>query len=710
MHTTIFVDIISINICDRFITGLDMELSGIELPYIVNEINKTIKSGYYVSSINSVTKNSFLFRLHHPMEKEIILMISTQGIWLTKLKFKSLEESALIDTFRRELERTKIDSLEQINNERIVIIKFINLDGKQNFLVLEFFRDGNIILCDQNFQIISILNPVEVRHRTLKVGLRYSQPPPRGIDVFKISLELLQSLRKDSAKDLDVSKWIGRTMSLPRKFVEEIVHSANVEAKKVVELSETEFSKLYTSLNELVIDVSTGTNHTPVVISDNTGRYLEAMPISPSNIDSADSEGLTVKRVSSYMEALDLVLSNTIISTGKNVQTGEIDNEITALEHDIAEQDRAKDLVILKASEIRDLASALMTYSYSNQHPIGTIDPESLGKLLASKTASIVSSKGIKYIKVADELVQLESNVAKTSSLLFARAKEMERGGTSIEEAKNRLQLKIDKLKSQAESIHKKHIFVKHQKEKEWYERYRWFITSDGYLAIGGRDASSNSAIIRKYLTEQDIVFHAEVHGSPFFVIKNGRTSTSQTSLLQVAQATVSFSRAWKDGLSTADAYWVLPGQLKKGAPSGQYLPKGSFVIEGKRNYMKGIEIKLAAGIMSINNQYSFVCGPVDAVKQRSILYSTLLPGGYDPMEITKRLKNELYRTSTEAGYLNNNEADEELSSYIKAISYDEMMMILPAGRSKISQTTRGDAKTPAAADLSTDKRKTSMD
>ena len=687
-----------------------MELSGIELPYIVNEINKTIKSGYYVSSINSVTKNSFLFRLHHPMEKEIILMISTQGIWVTKLKFKSLEESALIDTFRRELERTKIDSIEQINNERIVIIKFINLDGKQNFLVLEFFRDGNIILCDQNFQIISILNPVEVRHRTLKIGLRYSQPPSRGIDVFNISLELLQSLRKDSAKDLDVSKWIGRTMSLPKKFVEEIVHSANVEAKKVVELSDTEFSKLYTSLNELVINVSTGTNHTPVVITDKTGTYLEALPISPSNIDNAYPEGFSVKRVSSYMEALDLVLSNNIISRGKNAQTGEIDKEITALEHDIAEQDRAKDLVILKASEIRDLAAALMTYSYSYQHPIGTIDPESLGKLIASKSASIVSSKGIKYIKVADELVQLESNVAKTSSLLFARAKEMERGGTSIEEAKNRLQLKIDKLKNQAESIHKKHIFVKRQKEKEWYERYRWFITSDGYLAIGGRDASSNSAIIRKYLTEQDIVFHAEIHGSPFFVIKNGRTSTLQTSLLQVAQATVSFSRAWKDGLSSADAYWVLPGQLKKGAPSGQYLPKGSFVIEGKRNYIKGIDIKLAAGIMSTNNQYSFVCGPVDAVKQRSVLYSILLPGGYDPMEITKRLRNELYRASTEAGYFNNNEAGEELSSYIKAISYDEMMMILPAGRSKISQTTRGDAKIPAAADLSTDKRKTSID
>jgi predicted ribosome quality control (RQC) complex YloA/Tae2 family protein len=144
-----------------------MELSGLELRYIVNQINMTLKSGYYVSSINSVTKNSFLFRLHHSTEKEIILMISTQGIWLTKLKFKSLEESTLLDTFRRELERSKVESVEHIDNERIVIIKFSSLEGKQDILVLEFFRDGNLILCDKDFQIISILNRVEVRHRIL---------------------------------------------------------------------------------------------------------------------------------------------------------------------------------------------------------------------------------------------------------------------------------------------------------------------------------------------------------------------------------------------------------------------------------------------------------------------------------------------------------------------------------------------------------------
>src|SRR5215831_4075388 len=136
-----------------------MELSGLELRFIVDQMKATLKSGYYVSSINSVTRNSFLFRLHHPTEKGVILMISTQGIWLTKLSFKSLEDSALLNNLRRELERSKIVSIQHIDNERIVVIKFSSLEDRQNIVILEFFRDGNLILCDNELQIISVLNP-----------------------------------------------------------------------------------------------------------------------------------------------------------------------------------------------------------------------------------------------------------------------------------------------------------------------------------------------------------------------------------------------------------------------------------------------------------------------------------------------------------------------------------------------------------------------
>ena len=45
----------------------------------------------------------------------------------------------------------------------------------------------------------------------------------------------------------------------------------------------------------------------------------------------------------------------------------------------------------------------------------------------------------------------------------------------------------------------------------------------------------------------------------------------------EVAHATVCFSRAWREGMYGVSAYWVNPEQVKKSAPSGEFLPKGSF-------------------------------------------------------------------------------------------------------------------------------------
>jgi hypothetical protein len=211
-------------------------------------------------------------------------------------------------------------------------------------------------------------------------------------------------------------------------------------------------------------------------------------------------------------------------------------------------------------------------------------------------------------------------------------------------------------------------------------------------LAVGGRDSSSNSALIRKHLTEQDIVFHAEIYGSPFLILKNSAAvSQIENSLYQAAQATVCFSRAWKDGLYSADAYWVKADQIKKGAPTGQFLPKGSFVIEGKRNYIKGIELRLAIGLMELSNnkRYVLVCGPADAIKKRSLIYSSILPSGTDPMNIAKKIKSEFVKASAD---------DIELAGFIKSISVDEFIRTIPYGRSKISLTERGEGKTASSS------------
>ena len=657
-----------------------MELSGIELRYLVNEIKSKINLAYYVSSINAVTKPSFLFKMHHPKDPDIMLMVSTKGIWITRLKFESFEENKMINILKAELERAKIESIEQLGSERIITVKFRHLDEKVRYMVVEFFGDGNIVLCDGNMQIMGILKPIEVRHRMLKIGFRYAPPPPRGIDVYDITLEQLRAMREDKQSDsLDVVKWIGRKISIPKKYVEEIAIRAGISSLTVGQLSEEDMERLYVIIKEIISDIVSEKNHQPYVILGQNEKAIDAIPIKTAHLSK-----LNVKKTPSYMDAVDEVLSNDLMDLGRNIRTIEIDERITALQHDIAEQIKAKELVLSKANLIRNVAHKLMELSYQG---VQSITESSVNKLLAENSANIILEKGLKYLEILEELILIESNLPKLSSALFTRAKEMERGNTTIEQSKARLEAQIQELQNQTISVRKK-IIIKQQTSKEWYERYRWFITTDGLLAIGGRDASSNSAIIRKHLTENDIVFHAEVHGSPFFIIKNtGNLEETGLSLQQVAVATVSFSRAWKDGISSADAYWVTPDQIKKGAPPGQYVPKGSFVIEGKRNYMKGLELRMAIGVARLENRYTVVCGPADAVKKSAIIYAILLPGGLQPLNVAKKIKSEFVRI---LGTSSNNE---DLVDFVKTIMLEDFLRLMPSGQSKISLIANGENK-----------------
>ena len=74
---------------------------------------------------------------------------------------------------------------------------------------------------------------------------------------------------------------------------------------------------------------------------------------------------------------------------------------------------------------------------------------------------------------------------------------------------------RIEKLEKIEEETSKK----VEQEKKEWYEKFRWFYSSEGFLCIGGRDATTNEIIIKKHTEKDDLVFHTKIEGSPFFVI-----------------------------------------------------------------------------------------------------------------------------------------------------------------------------------------------
>jgi len=162
---------------------------------------------------------------------------------------------------------------------------------------------------------------------------------------------------------------------------------------------------------------------------------------------------------------------------------------------------------------------------------------------------------------------------------------------------------------------------------KKWYEKFRWYKDSNGYLVVAGKDSVSNEVLIKKYAESDDPVFHADITGAPFVVIKSSGNPISEKSISEAGEFAASFSRAWREGAGSADVYWVKPSQLTKGGPSGEYVSKGSFVVTGKRNWIRNVPLKLAIGLVKEAAVFSFIGGPLNSVKALTSYYVILIPG-----------------------------------------------------------------------------------
>jgi hypothetical protein len=176
---------------------------------------------------------------------------------------------------------------------------------------------------------------------------------------------------------------------------------------------------------------------------------------------------------------------------------------------------------------------------------------------------------------------------------------------------------------------------------KEWYEKFRWFISSEGFLVVAGKDTVSNEVLIKKYAKEEDVVFHAEITGAPFTVIKTEGNPVGEATLKEAGEYAASYSRAWRENAGSADVYWVKPDQLAKSGPSGESVPHGAFFVVGKRNWLRNMPLRTAVGII-VNEETSFVGGPVEAVKAKTKSYIVLLPGDNQGKELLKQIMKSL--------------------------------------------------------------------
>jgi predicted ribosome quality control (RQC) complex YloA/Tae2 family protein len=240
----------------------------------------------------------------------------------------------------------------------------------------------------------------------------------------------------------------------------------------------------------------------------------------------------------------------------------------------------------------------------------------------------------------------------------YERAKKLRAKIPGLEKAIDETQRQIGKEKKRLheEAVPKKRV----QRQHEWYEKFHWFFSSGGRLAIGGRDAKSNETVVKRHMESKDLFFHADVHGASAVVLRNGQDAGPQE-LKETAQFAACFSKAWSSGTEACDVYAVEPEQVKTAAKSGEYLAKGSFVILGKRKWFKKAPLRmfvtLTDGKVTIQPEF--------ALKDKQAKHVVIKPGRGSKGDAAKTLLKMLKHMFPKAD-----------------IAVDDLLQVLPNGGS----------------------------
>ncbi|KAL3800934.1 hypothetical protein ACHAWO_000067 [Cyclotella atomus] len=162
--------------------------------------------------------------------------------------------------------------------------------------------------------------------------------------------------------------------------------------------------------------------------------------------------------------------------------------------------------------------------------------------------------------------------------------------------------------KQLAEAQRKKELVrVLPARKPMWFEKFAWFVTSDNYLVVAGKDAQQNEQLVKRYLRPGDAYLHAEVHGAATCILRakrrrmpDGKTQViplSDRALSEAGTFTICRSSAWSSKMITS-AYWVESHQVSKTAPTGEYLTVGSFMIRGRKNFLPASNLEMGLGVL----------------------------------------------------------------------------------------------------------------
>lgn len=165
----------------------------------------------------------------------------------------------------------------------------------------------------------------------------------------------------------------------------------------------------------------------------------------------------------------------------------------------------------------------------------------------------------------------------------------------ALKSTENKIQIDLKKGLKQEKAV------LRPVRKQNWFEKFIYFVSSDGYLVLGAKDAQQGEILYRKNLKKGDIYVHADLPGAASVIIKNNPNEDDApippSTLSQAGNLSVCTSNAW-ESKAIMSAWWVNADQVSKTGHTGEYLPIGSFNIKGKKNFLPPSQLLLGFAIM----------------------------------------------------------------------------------------------------------------
>jgi predicted ribosome quality control (RQC) complex YloA/Tae2 family protein len=641
------------------------EFTSFDVAAVVRELEEAILDSR-VSNVYQLNSNTLLFKLHKPDNPAFGLVLeSARRLHLTSYAIeKPLVPPAFCMALRKYLRNSWLTNIEQYEFERVVVFNFKAKTGGFK-LILELFGEGNIILLDGKGEILHALAYKRMRDRNVLRGEAFAFAPSSGKNPFKIKKEDLKEELK-TFSDVEVVRALARFLSIGGVYAEEVLLRAGIDKiKSCSALGGSEIDVLYDSLQSLLSFIPDSKLESCIVL-DEHGGFVDVVPFRLKRYESFKNQPYA-----NFNEALDEFYVR-VLAVEKAAAGLEIDklmNEAERLKRIIASQEKTLAEAGADAMKYRSIGDTVYAHSsefqtlldrFSTAKQCGKEWNAIVSEVLAEKRSGLkpsvffesFDSKGLVVNVCVDSLrfgLSLRRRLFDDAGRFYEQSKKakqrLEGAKAALDETRKKLVETEERIKKAETLEHAKpaeameELVKRKIKHKEWFEKFRWFISSDDFLVVAGKDAVSNEVLIKKHTSADDIVFHADITGAPFVVIKTEGKKPSEQCIREAGEFAAAFSRAWREGFASADVYWLKPDQLSKGGPSGEHVPHGAFVVSGKRNWLHGVPLKVAVGIaVKENGEISYVGGPVDAVKAKAKAHVVVAPGDQKGKELSKHI------------------------------------------------------------------------